>query len=284
MASNRHRMMLKTVAATLCVAAVASAAVGWVVLESGWYHVGATEQHWQPVHTLLEKGMHESVRFHARSVPAPPPASAARTARGAAVYRSYCVQCHGAPGVAQADFGKAMQPVPGPLVDAAARWQERELYWITRHGIKMSGMPAWEYHLPEADIWAVVAFVEALPGLSASAYAALPVQPVQPERAPPEAPVPARGDAQRGRIALSQYACNACHMIPGVTGSQVYVGRPLKHLARRTFVAGKLPMTQENLMRWIMHPHAVDPLTAMPEQGVTQRDAQDMSAYLLTLR
>jgi mono/diheme cytochrome c family protein len=66
-----------------------------------------------------------------------------------------------------------MQPGPGPLMDAGKRWQARELYWITRHGIKMSGMPAWEYHLSDKDLWAVVAFVKTMPGLTPTAYADL---------------------------------------------------------------------------------------------------------------
>jgi mono/diheme cytochrome c family protein len=282
MASNRTRMMFKTVAATLAALAVASAALGWLALESGWYHVGATSQHWQVVHTVLERGMRESVRFHARDIIAPPLDGAATIARGAALYRDNCVQCHGAPGVAQQDFGKAMQPVPGPLVDAAARWRSRELYWITRNGIKMSGMPAWEFHLADGDLWAVVAFVGKLPALSAGEYAAVTAGVVAAPPASGGAILP--GDPRRGRIALTQYACNACHMIPGVTGSTVYVGRPLKDIGARKFIAGSLPNTQENLMRWIMNPEEIDPQTAMPTLGVSARDARDISAYLLTLR
>ena len=93
----------------------------------------------------------------------------------------------------------------------------------------------------------------------------------------------AQGVAARGRIALTQYACHACHIIPGVTGSRVYVGRPLDGLAKRKYVAGSLPNTQANLVRWIRAPQSVDPLTAMPDMEVTERDALDISAYLLTL-
>lgn len=288
MASNRTRLMFKTAAATLALAGAAGALMGWLVLESGWYHIGSTNQHWQVVHTVLEHGMRKSVQFHARHVAAPAPGGAQQIARGAAVYRDNCVQCHGAPGVAQQDLAKAMQPVPGPLVDATQRWQPSELYWITRNGIKMSGMPAWEYHLPDADLWAVVAFMRTMPALSADDYArvtapgerfALSVTNVDPS-AKPHSP----GDPARGRVALTQYACNACHIIPGVTGSEVYVGRPLKDLATRKFIAGSLPNTQENLMRWIQNPKEIDPQTAMPVQGVSARDARDISAYLLTLR
>jgi cytochrome c2 len=90
-----------------------------------------------------------------------------------------------------------------------------------------------------------------------------------------------KGDPERGRIALTQYACQACHIIPGVTGSRVYVGRPLEGLAERRFIAGSLPNTQANLVRWIRDPQSIDPHTAMPAMGVTEADAIDMSAWLL---
>jgi mono/diheme cytochrome c family protein len=174
----------------------------------------------------------------------------------------------------------SMQPVPGPLVDAAMRWKPRELYWITRHGIKMSGMPAWEARLNEADTWAVVAFLTRMPGLDARAYRELTA--TQPAPAPAVTVQAAGGNARRGKRILAQYACQSCHRIPGVTGSEVDVGRPLDDLARRPVIAGTLPTSQANLIRWIRNPQSVDPDTAMPNMGVSERDALDISAYLLS--
>ena len=283
MASNRTRLTLQTAALTLVGAGLLCALAGVIVFKAGWYHIGATRQHWQPVHSLLEQGMRESVQRHARAIEAPALNRAGMAERGAAIYRDNCMLCHGGPGQPQADLAKAMQPLPGPLVDAAMRWQPRELYWITRNGIKMSGMPAWEFHLAEQDLWAVVAFLQKLPELSAPAYAAS-----MKAEAPPSglesAPATRPGNAERGRIALAQYACNACHQIPGVTGSDVYVGRPLAGLAERKFIAGTLPNTPHNLVRWIRNPREVDPDTAMPVQGVTEQDALDIASYLLTMK
>lgn len=285
MASNRTRLMLKTIAATLAASALLAVAGGYIVWRAGWYDIGATKQHWQGVHSLLEGGMRHSVERRARGVPVPPLDQPASIALGAAVYRDNCAQCHGAPGLAQNDLGKSMQPVPGPLIDVARRWRPAELYYITRHGIKMSGMPAWEFHLNEAELWGVVAFMQALPALSAPAYAQLTQ--AQPARAGGERGGPTRvgaGDAARGRVALTQYACNACHIIPGVTGPRVFVGRPLDDVGSRKFIAGNLPNTQHNLMRWIRDPRSVDPQAAMPDLDVTADDAADISAYLLTLQ
>ncbi|HEU4850634.1 MAG TPA: cytochrome c [Telluria sp.] len=172
MPTDRTRLILKTTAATLALAGSAALLAGAALLWSGWYNVGSTDQHLQPVHSLLEKAMHRSVRHHAREVVAPALDDAARIGRGAQVYIRNCQQCHGGPGVSPEDFGKSIQPVPGPLVDAARRWKPRELYWITRHGIKMTGMPAWEFHLADDDLWNVVAFMQQLPRLTPRDYAA----------------------------------------------------------------------------------------------------------------
>ncbi len=99
----------------------------------------------------------------------------------------------------------------------------------------------------------------------------------------PEAPAPLGADPQRGRIALAQHACVACHTIPGVTGSQVHVGPPLAGLSKRKFIAGKVANAPENLVRWIRDPHTFAPGSAMPDMNVGERDARDMAAYLLTM-
>ena len=282
MPSNRTRLMLKTAAATLVAAGALAAAGGFVVFKAGWYNIGATALHTQPVHDLLEQGMRESVEYRSRGISVPQQLVAPqRIAAGALIFHAKCAQCHGAPGFAQADHGQAMQPVPGPLVDAARRWKPQELYWITRHGIKMSGMPAWEFHLTDQQLWDVVAFMQHLPTLTPAAYRAITT--ASAGRAQPAGAAPAQPpDASRGRIALAQYACQSCHIIPGVTGPRVYVGRSLDGLADQKYIAGMLPNTQDNLVRWIRDPQSIDPHTPMPVLGVTERDAHDMAAYLLT--
>ncbi|MEO8022990.1 c-type cytochrome [Polaromonas sp.] len=276
---KKSALVLTTVAALL---GTALAGAG-VVVYSGIYDISATSQHLQPVYSLLETTMHQSVRWRARNITTPPLDDAQRLARGGALFRDHCVQCHGAPGVAQADIGKSMQPVPGPLVDALQRWRPREIYWITRHGIKMSGMPAWQFRLDEEALWDVAAFVQALPTLSPQAYAQATQSAVVTPRVV-EAASRRTGDVDRGRLALGQYACQACHTIPGITSSSPNVGPPLQGLASRNLIAGKLANTPDNLVHWIRQPKTVKPLTAMPDMGVSEGDARDMAAYLATLQ
>ena len=92
------------------------------------------------------------------------------------------------------------------------------------------------------------------------------------------------GDPDRGKTALSTYGCIACHSIPGVPGSNALTAPPLIGISQRSYLAGMLENTPENLRRWIQHPRQVNPHTAMPEQGVTNQDAADMAAYLYTTR
>ena len=92
------------------------------------------------------------------------------------------------------------------------------------------------------------------------------------------------GDPSRGRHVMVDYGCQTCHHIPGVHGANGTVGPPLDRMALRGFVAGRLQNSPENLIRWIRDPQSVDPKNAMPNSGVTERDARDIAAYLYTLR
>jgi cytochrome c2 len=92
------------------------------------------------------------------------------------------------------------------------------------------------------------------------------------------------GDPDRGRWALRKYGCASCHTIPGVKGAHGLVGPPLTRIASRVYLAGHLPNTPENMIRWVQHPRKVHPPTAMPEMGVTEPEARDIAAYLYTLR
>lgn len=274
---NRTLAVLLSV---LVIAAAGALAFVW----SGLYNIAASSPHTQAVYSLLETTMQQSVRLRARSIEPPALDTPGLFERGAACYQDRCELCHGGPSVAQHDIALGMQPLPGPLVDANLRWKAREIYWITRNGITMSGMPAWKLQLADGDIWAIVAFVQRLPQLSPSDYRQLMAS-RQGERCGIDEAAPAGklGDAKRGRSAMSQYGCHGCHRIPGVTGAVVDVGPPLAGIARRQLIAGQIANTPEAMARWIRNPQSVDGRTAMPNLRVTDQDARDIAAYLATL-
>ena len=276
----------RPVLATLAVLAVVGAAAAAAVTFGGLYNVSATEQHTAPVYWALEFTMRNAVKRRARGITAPELSDPALVHRGLALHRDACLQCHGAPGVSPHDVGKALMPAPNNLVQTAREWSAAEIYWATKHGLKMTGMPAWGMRFGEGDLWAIVAFVKHLPRLDAAEYEqmALRVSKQAPfaSRLPP--PAYRAGDPARGIAAMQQYACTTCHVIPGMVGANAHVGPPLSGIGDRKFLGGRLPNSPENMVKWIRHPREVSPRSLMPDLGVTEEHARDMAAYLLTLK
>ena len=88
------------------------------------------------------------------------------------------------------------------------------------------------------------------------------------------------GDPARGRVMVVRFSCGACHQIDGVANAHGAVGPPLVAFADRTMIAGVLPNTPPNLVRWLEHPQAVVPGNAMPDMGLDEAQARDVAAYL----
>jgi cytochrome c2 len=88
------------------------------------------------------------------------------------------------------------------------------------------------------------------------------------------------GHAGRAQALVDEYGCGSCHVIPGLDRADGRVGPSLAGLSGRRTIAGRLPNTPENLMRWITAPQRVDPGNLMPDLGVNERDARDLAAYL----
>ncbi|MGE8565119.1 MAG: c-type cytochrome [Achromobacter sp.] len=285
----------KRVAAWLVAAMAASgAALGAAVVYFGWYDVSATGPHTVPVHALLDVALTRSVKVRSADIDVPDLDSPTRIQRGDALFRAHCVQCHGAPGQAPEPYALGMNPAPASLVGSARERPAAEMFWITRHGIKMTGMPAWQYRLTDEQIWDVVAFMRVLPTLSPEQYrdlaqsepraseaAAIPGSIEGPGEGPSEAP--RVGDAMAGRDALQQYLCVTCHAIPGVPGARHHVGPSLAGIGDRSRIAGVLPNTPDNMRQWLLDPQQIKPGSAMPALGLREQDARDIAAFLQTL-
>jgi cytochrome c2 len=83
---------------------------------------------------------------------------------------------------------------------------------------------------------------------------------------------------------MTRYGCPTCHVIPHVPGAIGKVGPSLDALSQRSYLAGTLPNTPDNLRQWIMHPQHYQPGTAMPEMGVSEQDAGRIAAFLESQR
>jgi len=99
--------------------------------------------------------------------------------------------------------------------------------------------------------------------------------------APPE---PA-GNVARGQQLVGQYGCNVCHIVPGIEGPQGSLGPSLAGLASRpTISLGTVQNTRANLVQFIQNPASLNPQSTMAPVGVTPGDAEDIAAYLMTLK
>jgi cytochrome c2 len=79
---------------------------------------------------------------------------------------------------------------------------------------------------------------------------------------------------------MIHYGCPTCHVIPGVAGAVGKVGPSLRDLAQRSYLAGTLENSPDNLALWIQHPQRIHSGTAMPEMGVTPEDAKQIATFL----
>jgi mono/diheme cytochrome c family protein len=285
--SSAEALQMKTLRVAVATSAVLALVAGIGAAGGiywGVYNVAATRPHSQLAYWVLQTAARRSIEQRAKGITAPDLSRPEMISRGLAVFRDKCVQCHGAPGIAPADFAKGLEPAAPPLEQRGREWSSATLYWATRHGIKMTAMPAWEFRMDDADIWAVVAFIRLLPTLSAAQYRTMAQRqgPVS-EYLPDSRSSSQSGDPERGKLALHQYACNQCHEIPGVSGPPAMVGPPLRGLAKQVYIAGVLRNSMSNMLLWIEHPQSVKPLSAMPDMGVAQSHARDMAAYLYSL-
>lgn len=90
------------------------------------------------------------------------------------------------------------------------------------------------------------------------------------------------GDSYRGEAMFIQYGCGSCHALSDVRTAVGDVGPPLDGIAGRTIIAGHLANRAENMELWIRNPQSVSPGTAMPNLGVGEEDARDITAFLYT--
>ena len=91
------------------------------------------------------------------------------------------------------------------------------------------------------------------------------------------------GKPARGKELVRRYGCVSCHAIPGVAVDGT-IGPSLEGIARKDFLAGKLPNDPKSMIRWIRDPQGVQPGSVMPDMDITEQDGRDIAAFLYTLR
>jgi mono/diheme cytochrome c family protein len=109
------------------------------------------------------------VRRSSREGIPPPPSNVQQSiAEGDKLYATDCSMCHGSDGHTPTDSGRWMYPrasdLTSPLVQ---RYSDRELFWIVKNGIRLSGMPAFGRVESDEHIWNLVNYLRTMQG---SAY------------------------------------------------------------------------------------------------------------------
>jgi len=134
-------IVLETAFATLAALLLAGVIGVAGFVYAGVYDVAATKHHNGLTHYLLHYAMQRSVKARSDTVHVPTLDGRARLDSGIALYRQHCSQCHGAPGVAPEPFALGLRPAPVNLLEPGRDWPARDIYWVIRHGIKMTAMP-----------------------------------------------------------------------------------------------------------------------------------------------
>jgi hypothetical protein len=134
----------------------------------GFYNVAATEQDPGIVAWVLVHVREAAIDHHANDT-APGSLDDPATVRaGAHAFAERgCTNCHGGPGVQWAKWSEGLNPSPPDLKDVVGQLQPRELFWVVRNGIRMTGMPSFNAAgVPDQEIWSIVAFLKKLPTVS----------------------------------------------------------------------------------------------------------------------
>lgn len=136
----------------------------------GMYDIGADVPHTPPVHWVIENLRDRSIAVRARGIIAPADLNdPKRIATGAGLYTEMCSGCHLAPGMEKTEISQGLYP-PAPELSKGLNHTPAQEFWMIKHGIKLTAMPAWGRTHSDELMWDMVAFIRKLPTLSAAQY------------------------------------------------------------------------------------------------------------------
>jgi mono/diheme cytochrome c family protein len=145
-------------------------AAGVAFVYSGVYDVAAIKPEGKFGSWFFSTVMDHSVERHSKGINAPALTDSTMVEAGFRSFSRMCVGCHGAPGVQKGRISKGLNPEPPDLSEGVSDLSDAQIFWITKNGIKMTGMPAFGVGNADDDIWKIVAFVHLLPQMTAEQY------------------------------------------------------------------------------------------------------------------
>lgn len=191
-----------TVGGLLVIGLVVSA----IVVVSGVVPIKASSGHWPITKWFLQFSKNRSVATHSQAIETPPLDDSARILRGAGHYENACATCHGSPLRDRSPVALASTPTPPSLPPLIQKREPRELFYVVKHGILFTGMPAWPTQSRDDEVWDMVAFLIQLPEFDRQEYTDLVF--------PKSESNPESGNVTKRSGALE--SCQRCH---GATGT-----------------------------------------------------------------
>jgi mono/diheme cytochrome c family protein len=174
MASNNRfdlRRHLPSATFTVIVLVVIAAFAG-IFIYAGVYNIGADAPHSRLVYNVLQELRERAVSSHANGIKAPADLSdQKRIAAGAGLYNEMCTGCHLGPGVERSELSQGLYPA-APELARGDDLSPAEQFWVIKHGVKLTAMPAWGKTHDDQLIWDMVAFIDKLPRMTRQQYRA----------------------------------------------------------------------------------------------------------------
>lgn len=151
------------------------AATAGIIVVAGVVDIGADTPHSAFTYQALTFARERAIASRTDEIQIPANfADPERVRRGAGNYAAMCVNCHLSPEAPDSEIRKGLYPTPPKLAEKQASASSRDAardFWIIKHGIKASGMPAWSKGgIEDEAIWDLAAFLQQIPLLSAAAY------------------------------------------------------------------------------------------------------------------
>lgn len=157
---------------TVLVLAITGAVLLGLFVWLGLYNMAADDPHLKPTYNMLQTLRERSIAVRAGKLEVPLDLNTPeRIRQGAGNYNAMCMGCHLAPGMGETELSKGLYPAPPNLTREEV--EAAKAFWVIKHGIKASGMPAWGKSMDDAYIWNMAAFLQVLPKLDTQQYQAL---------------------------------------------------------------------------------------------------------------